>query len=542
MPATGAELTYNTSATALQLANMIMGDGITVLGATYTGAATSKAIYTNGGLSAGVVPSTSGVIFSTGRAADFTQSSGDPNRSTGTGSDSLGIDNNAQFNTIASARTYDASFIDIDFRPTGNMMTFQFVISSDEYPEYAASQYNDVVGVWINGVHVPVSVGSGINGITNINGLTQPNLYVNNTNDAYNTEMDGFTLTLSLTVPVNAGVTNSIRIGVADTSDAAYDTNLIIGADSAQSTVVARDDSANILATGSTTINVLGNDFGPTGSTLVIKQINGQNVVSGQTITLASGQQVTLNPNGTLTLVGDGNVETANFTYSVQAGNTGPTDVGIVTINSIPCFVAGTRILTPDGEVAVETLEVGDLVQTLDHGAQPVRWIGRKTVPARGNLAPVRIKAGTFGNHDTLMVSPQHRVLIRDALAELLFGEAEVLVAAKDLINDRSIRSVVGGQVDYAHLYFDQHQIIFSNGLATESLLPGPQTAQAFGAGVMDELRQLFPELDVEDALSARPGLRGFEAKAMLRLARQSQAPFRMVATPQRKARSARAA
>jgi hypothetical protein len=529
MPATGAELTYNTGATALQMANAIMGDGITVLSATYSGASTSKAIYSNGGLSPGVVPGATGVIFSTGRAADFTQSNGDPNRSAGTGSDSAGVDNNAQFNTIAGARTYDASFIDIDFRPTGNLMTFQFVLSSEEYPEYATSQYNDVVGVWINGTHVPISIGSGINGVTNVNGITQPNLYRSNLTDDFNTEMDGFTLTLSLTVPVNPGVTNSIRIGVADTSDAAFDTNLLIAADSAQTVMVARDDVASVVATGSATINVLGNDVAPTGASLVITQINGQNVVAGQTITLATGQTVTLNANGTLTVVGDGQIETANFTYTVKAGATGPTDVGIVTINSIPCFVAGTRIRTPSGEVPVESLVVGDLVDTLDDGAQPLRWIGRGRAAAKGSLAPIRIRAGTFGDHGTLMVSPQHRILIRDPLADLMFGHEDVLVTAKDLVNDLTIRSVPGGSVEYVHLFFDRHQIVFSEGLATESYLPGAQTAKGFDGRIMAELRAIFPGLDMNGTgmVSVRPSLRSYEAKALMQAARQARLPFR---------------
>jgi Hint domain len=538
--ATGAELGYNTGASALTMANTIMGDGITVLSATYSGASTSKAVYTNGGLAPGVVPGTSGVILSTGRAADFTQSNGDPNRSAGTSTDTAGIDNNAQFNAIAGARTYDAAILDIDFIPTGNVMTFQFVISSEEYPEYATSQYNDVFGVWINGTHVPITVGTGINGVTNVNGISQPNLYRSNTNDAYNTEMDGFTLTLSLTVPVNAGVTNSIRIGVADTADASFDTNVLIAADSAQTTVVARDDSGSVVATGSATINVLGNDI---GASLVITQINGQNVVAGQTITLSTGQQITLNANGTLTILGDGQVETVNFTYTVKSGATGPTDVGIVTINSIPCFVAGTRIRTPNGEVAVETLSAGDLVDTLDDGPQRLRWIGRGRVTARGNLAPIRIRAGTFGDHGTLMVSPQHRILVRDPLAELMFGEEEVLVAAKDMVNDLTIRSVPGGSVDYVHLFFDRHQIVFSEGLATESYLPGAQTANAFEERIMAELRAIFPKLDMmsDAVISARPSLRSYEAQALMRAAQRAVVPFKMTprAVPSRRRRAA---
>jgi hypothetical protein len=526
MPATGAELTYNTSASALTMANTIMGDGIVVVGASYSGADSSSGTYSNGALATGVVPGTTGVILSTGRVVDFTQSSGDPNRSNGFGTNSTGVDNSAQFNAIAGAQTYDASWIDIDFIPTGNVMTFQFVISSDEYPEYATSQYNDVVGVWINGVHVPISVGSGVAGVTNVNGITTPNLYLNNLNDAYNTEMDGFTLTLSLTVPVNPGVVNSIRIGVADTADSSYDTNLIIAADSAQSVVVAIDDSATLIQTESVTVDVLANDIGPGNATLRITHINGQPVVAGQTITLATGQQVTLNANGTLTVVGDGQTETVNFTYTTRVGTSGPSDVGIVTINSIPCFVAGTRIRTPDGDVPVETIAIGDLVETMDDGPQPVRWTGSRRVPAEGRMAPIRIRAGTFGDHRTLMVSPQHRILVRDPMAELLFGEPEVLVSAKDLVNGLAINTVPGAEVDYVHLYFDRHQIIYSEGLATESYLPGPQTKTAFDDAALAEFCALFPDIDLSrnggGLPSARPILRSHEVAALFRARRKA--------------------
>ncbi len=65
--------------------------------------------------------------------------------------------------------------------------------------------------------------------------------------------MDGFTLTLKLTIPVNAGVVNSIRIGIADVGDAQYDSNVLIGADSVQTRLVALDDSQTLIPTGSKT-------------------------------------------------------------------------------------------------------------------------------------------------------------------------------------------------------------------------------------------------------------------------------------------------
>ncbi len=518
--ATGAELGYNTSATALQMANTIFGNGTTVVGASYTGPANSSAIYTNGYLSPGVVPSNSGVILSTGNAASFTQSSGDPNRSTGTSTDTTGVNNNAQFNAVAGTRTYDAVWMDVDFIPTGNVMTMNFVFSSEEYPEYVNSSFNDFLGVWINGVYVPVSVGNGTTAINNINPGTEPNLFISNTKDGYNTEMDGFTVTLKLTIPVNAGVVNSIRIGIADTGDAQYDSNVLIAADSVQTQLVALDDTQTLIPTGAKTVDVLANDVHLPGATLLITHLNGVAVVAGQIITLPSGQQLRLNADGTITIFGDGDAENLHFTYTVTDG-LGNTDVGLVTINSVPCFVAGTLIRTPDGDVPVETLHPGDLVLTMDDGPQPLRWTGSRTVPARGGLAPICIRAGTFGDHGKLLISPQHRILLRDSLAELLFGESEVLVAAKDLVNDRSVRRVVGGDVEYVHLLFDRHQIVMSEGLATESFHPGPQTMGDFSDETLEELTTIFPELDPETGRgygpSVRRSLKTYEAKALIR-------------------------
>ena len=518
--ATGAELTYQTSATALQMANAIFGDGVVVTGASYSGPTNSKAIYSNGQLSPGVVPSTTGVILSTGNAADFTQSNGDPNRSAGTSTNTTGgTDNNALFNALAGTNTFDAAWLNVDFIPTSNLMTMRFVLASEEYPEYATSQFNDVVGVWVNGSLVPIGVGNGQAGVTNINAVNQPNLNINNTNDAYNTEMDGFTVVLTLKMVVNPGVVNSIRIGIADTSDSAYDSNLLIGADSVQTLLVAKNDTSPIFANGQKVVNVLGNDVKALGSTLTITQINGINVVVGQIVTLPTGQKIKLNADGTFTIVGDGTVETATFSYTVK-DNLGHIDTAFVTVNSVPCFVAGTRILTPSGEVAIETLRPGDLVMTQDDGPQPLRWIGRREVAATGDLAPICIEAGTFGPHGRLLVSPQHRILICNNLAELLFGEAEVLVAAKDMINDSTVRVRRGGMVDYVHLLFDRHQVVFAEGLAAESFLPGPQTTKCLEAPIVAEILSMFPQLDPETGAGYSPAarriLRGFEAQVLL--------------------------
>ncbi|MFU8862607.1 MAG: Hint domain-containing protein [Rhodobacterales bacterium] len=521
-----SKLPVDTTATAMQMANEIFGAGVTVVSASYTGDSRSSGIYSNGdAISPDATPSNTGVILSTGRATDFTNSAGgffwnpnQANQSDSRSTDTSGVDNDPWFNEAAGAPTYDAAWLDIDFIPTGNLMTMQFVFSSEEYPEFANGAYQDFFGVWVNGQRVMLEVGDGDIDPNNLNAGSNQNLFVSNVGSPYNTEMDGFTVTMTLTMVVTPDQVNSIRIGIADVLDSQYDSNVLIAGNSVQTVLVAVTDVIQIYPDGTVIYDLLSNDVNLTGGVLTITHINGQPVTAGSTLTLATGQQITVNGDGTITVVGDGNVEVANFTYTV-ASSTGQSDVGFVVVNSVPCFVAGTQILTPHGEVAVEDLSSGDLVLTKDDGPQPLRWIGQRRVVAQGAFAPVCISANALGEHRQLMVSPLHRILIRDSLAEMLFGEGEVLVTARDLVNDHSIRRIEGGMVSYVHLLFDRHQVVFSEGLETESFLPGAQLANSFEADVIGEIVALFPELDPQTGQgyspAARRTLRSFEARVL---------------------------
>lgn len=158
------------------------------------------------------------------------------------------------------------------------------------------------------------------------------------------------------------------------------------------------------------------------------------------------------------------------------------------------CFAAGTRIATERGEVAVEDLQVGEMILTMDSGMKPIGWIGRSTVVGTGEFAPIRIKAGAIGNVRDLVVSPRHRILVRGWNAVTGSDEAEVLVPAIHLIDgDRIVVDRVS-EVDYFHILFDQHEVIFSDGAATESFFPGAQVLEG-DAELRRELQALFPEL-----------------------------------------------
>ena len=503
---------------AINLAESIFGNGVTVNSATYSGDIDSAGTYSNADtLMPGVAPGDSGIIMSTGNAQDFTNSRGSSNRSDSTSTNTSGVNNDAQLNAAAGTRTYDASILDVNFTPDSDLMTMQFVFSSEEYPEFQNSIYQDFFGVWINGQEVQLAVGNGDMDPGNINTSNNINMFVNNTNDAYNTEMDGFTITMTLTMNVIPNIPNTMRIAIADVSDTGYDSNLMIAANSVQTALIAVTDDVSVYPNGTKIIDVLGNDVSSNSSLLTITHINGQPAAIGAQIQLPTGQFVTLNSNGTLSVEGDGDTENFNFTYTITDGT--DTDIGMVTATSVPCFVAGTLIATPDGERAAETLMPGDLVLTQDDGPQPLRWIGSRTVAATGKFAPIHIRAGTFGAHRDLLVSPLHRVLIRDSLAEILFGEAEVLVAARDLINDRSVTRREGGEVKYVHLMFDRHQVVFSEGLETESFLPGPQTRDSFEPEIVDEICAIFPEIDRETGTgyspTARLALKRYEAEIL---------------------------
>lgn len=176
----------------------------------------------------------------------------------------------------------------------------------------------------------------------------------------------------------------------------------------------------------------------------------------------------------------------------------------IADIDIIPCFASGTLIRTVNGDAAVEDLRVGDLVLTKDHGPQPIRWIGRRklgahTLKAAPHLRPIRIKAGALGAttpSSDLVVSPQHRILVRSVIAQRMFGTIEVLSPAKQLLQLDGIDLATDLQeVEYLHILFDRHEIVISNGAETESLYTGAEALKSVGPAARAEIFALFPEL-----------------------------------------------
>jgi len=169
---------------------------------------------------------------------------------------------------------------------------------------------------------------------------------------------------------------------------------------------------------------------------------------------------------------------------------------------SYVCFVAGTRILTPHGFRAVESLQAGDLVITKDKGPKPVRWAGHARFMGLGadhlRLQPVRIRAHAFGQNvpeRDICVSPNHALLIDHWRTSLYFGDDEVLTPAKALLGDGSVRISPRPDVSYHHLLLDEHSLINAEGLWSESLYLGMQGLGTLSQASRAEIFDIFPEL-----------------------------------------------
>ncbi|MDQ7263418.1 Hint domain-containing protein [Paracoccus sp. PS-1] len=195
------------------------------------------------------------------------------------------------------------------------------------------------------------------------------------------------------------------------------------------------------------------------------------------------------------------------------------------TVKAPPCFTPGTLIETGLGPRPVETLAAGDLVLTRDHGLRPLRWIGGPQLdPARldlqPNLRPILIAGGALGPGlpaRDLVVSPQHRILLRSAIARRMFGTEEILVAARQLTALPGIRPLhPAGGVTYLHLLFDRHELVLSNGCWTESLLTGPQALIGLSSAARREIFALFPGLPDGAPTPARVLATGREGRRLI--------------------------
>lgn len=202
-----------------------------------------------------------------------------------------------------------------------------------------------------------------------------------------------------------------------------------------------------------------------------------------------------------------------NYSISNQSGD------GTVSYSEfsklVVCYASGTLIDTPEGPRAVETLHPGDLVMTLEHGPQPIRWARSSDHPledAETVAKPVQIKAGALGRnlpaHD-LIVSPQHRILVGDAGQLQHVFETEAFAPAKSLTSLPGIRHMKGKtQITWVHFACDRHEVVTANGCLSESLLLGPMIVNGLSPAERQALADLFGTAPTPDAALNGPPAR----------------------------------
>jgi aryl-phospho-beta-D-glucosidase BglC (GH1 family) len=144
-------------------------------------------------------------------------------------------------------------------------------------------------------------------------------------------------------------------------------------------------------------------------------------------------------------------------------------DLVAPSVGGATCFAAGTHILTPNGEVAVEHLRIGDSIQTWDGASQTIKWIGRRSYDGRyiaGQhlMLPITIKKDALADGmpaRDLTVSPGHAIYVDGAL-----------IPAWRLVNGLSVVQAEAVQsVTYIHIELADHDLIVAEGCPTESFL-----------------------------------------------------------------------
>lgn len=220
----------------------------------------------------------------------------------------------------------------------------------------------------------------------------------------------------------------------------------------------------------------------------------------------------------------------------IPNGRTSLTNISTTPPPTAVCFCAGTEILTPQGPRKVESLAAGDAVLNDRGEVRHLVWVGLSRygageVQASPNLWPIRIAKDAIGPglpKADLHVSPQHRIVLEGPEVELAHGDLRVLAPAKHLVGSLAETAMPEGGLDYYHLLLEEHEILVSNGLPSESFQPARRTVDAMSGESRVLLAAVLKALGEERMLArkdALPSLDRSEATSLAHLiARRARA------------------
>ncbi len=204
---------------AATLANTLpaVSSGIAINSSSYTGAAAASGTFTGG---TGILGFESGIVMTSGAATTVIG----PNNQGG-----VGVRNGLPGSPLISGTNFDASVLTINFTPAGNNISFSYVFSSEEYNEFVGTDFNDAFVFLVNGTNYALIPGTSTPvEINTVNLNSNSSFYINNVSGALNTQMDGLTVVLSFTAPVNNGVVNTLQLAIADRGDDQVDSAVFL--------------------------------------------------------------------------------------------------------------------------------------------------------------------------------------------------------------------------------------------------------------------------------------------------------------------------
>jgi hypothetical protein len=363
--------------TPASLAQSLAGPGITISNVTYIGTLESAGQFQGPPT---IIGFDQGVILSSGWGVDVIG----PN-SSDTTSQALGTGGDPDLELLSGFNTFDKTVLEFDFVPQGSTIAFDYVFASEEYNEFANTQFNDVFAFFVNGTNCALVPGTGqpvsINTINGGNPFgTNPQngqLYRNNDpNDpgsTIDTGVDGLTVVLSCFASVTPGLPNHIKLAIADASDGQYDSYVFLKAQSFVSSELSVGDASASESAGVMNFSVVRTGSVAQYSTVSWATANGTAVAPGDYLAASGG--LTFNPGVTarniaVGIVGDA-LDENDETFTVSL--TSP--LGASLLDS-----QGTGTIFDDD--AAPALSLGDCaVLEGDAGSTPCAMVARLSAP-----------------------------------------------------------------------------------------------------------------------------------------------------------------
>jgi hypothetical protein len=387
--ALAAPWTINSSAdpggpTATQLAQSLVGPGVTVNSASFTGDTNAAGLFNDPAASVGLA---SGIVLSSGDVHDVIG----PNEFSGVTTQFItGGDPDLDALLPAGQVTFDAASLTVNFTPTNPQLAINYVFSSDEYTEFVDSQFNDVFAFFVNGKNCAVTPGTNDPiTINTINPGSNALFYVPNEPATYDTEFDGFTVVLTCRAAVNPGVNNTLRLAIADASDRRLDSAVFLQANGVSSNPIGPLqpitpnrllDTRNPALTAASSLGLSTEAIVPAGTSISVKVTGGDvpdtALAVALNVTAVDGQAP-----GFLTVFPDGGTQPGTSSVNFPPGSASPNTVvsRVGTDGRIRIFAsAGVNVIVdifgwfgPGGNARLFTI-VPDRVFDSRNGGSPV--------------------------------------------------------------------------------------------------------------------------------------------------------------------------